>query len=68
MLRVARLFRFILNKKLALDQQAEEALAQIKAKGYAQPYLQPGKVVKAVGIRFSSKHKQVDAGVEEVLR
>ena len=50
-----------------LDQSAEEALAQIKAKGYAQPYLQPGKTVKAVGIRFSSERKQVDAWVEEIL-
>ena len=50
-----------------LDQSAEEALAQIKAKGYVQPYLQPGKTVKAVGIRFSSEHKQVDAWVEETM-
>ena len=51
-----------------LGQSAEEALAQIKAKGYAQPYLQSGKTVKAIGIRFSSERKQVDAWVEETLR
>ena len=50
-----------------LDQSAEEALAQIKAKGYAQPYFQPGKTVKAIGIRFSSERKQVDAWVEETM-
>jgi hypothetical protein len=50
-----------------LDEQAEEALAQIKMKGYAQPYLKQGKEVKAIGIRFSSEQKQLDAWVEEVM-
>jgi hypothetical protein len=50
-----------------LDEQAEEALDQIKAKGYAQPYLKQGKAVKAVGIRFSSEQKQLDTWVEEVM-
>ncbi|MGB3851866.1 MAG: AAA family ATPase [Tunicatimonas sp.] len=50
-----------------LDEEAAEALAQIKAKGYAQPYLNQGKAVKAIGIRFSSEQKQLNAWVEEVM-
>jgi hypothetical protein len=50
-----------------LDERAEVALAQIKEKGYAQPYLAQGKAVKAVGLNFSSELKALDEWQEATL-
>lgn len=50
-----------------LDESAEAALEQIKQNGYAQPYLNEGKPVKALGFNFSSEKKEVDVWVKEEL-
>jgi Predicted AAA-ATPase/PD-(D/E)XK nuclease superfamily len=42
-----------------LDKTADEALAQIHEKGYAQPYLGQGLEIYLVGINFSSQTKKV---------
>ncbi len=44
-----------------LDGSAEEALAQIKDKGYLQPFAQEDKKRIAVGINFSTEKKKVEA-------
>ena len=50
-----------------LDKGAEAALVQIKDRGYAQAYLTLGKVVKAVGLNFSSERKALDEWQEETI-
>ncbi|MGB0523861.1 MAG: AAA family ATPase [Flammeovirgaceae bacterium] len=43
-----------------VNSSAEQAIQQIKEKGYAQPYLGKGKVVIAIGISFNTELKEVD--------
>jgi hypothetical protein len=43
-----------------LDQSAEAALAQIRAKRYHQAFWNLGKPVLGIGINFSSETKNVD--------
>ncbi len=42
-----------------VDMPQETALAQIKAKGYAEQYRAKGKKIMLIGIGFSSKEKNV---------
>ncbi len=46
---------------------ATEALAQIKAKGYAAPYTGSGKTVTAVGAGFSERERTISEWVQERL-
>ena len=53
--------------ELKRDGTADEALAQIREKGYAKPYLADGRPVYLIGLAFDSKTRQlVDAAVEEL--
>lgn len=49
-----------------LDGTADEAIKQIKDKGYAEPYKKDGRTVMLIGINFSSATKGIDGwNVEE---
>ena len=54
--------------ELKVDATAADALAQIRAKGYAEPYRARGLPIIAIGLAFDSKTRQlVDAAVERIL-
>src|SRR5690606_7709810 len=53
--------RYIYALELKLDGTAEEALQQIKDKGYLQPYGADNRQKLAVGIAFSSESREVSA-------
>jgi hypothetical protein len=48
-----------------LDRSAQEALQQIRDKGYAQPYLGQNREVVLVGVNFSSAKKGIEEWREE---
>ena len=48
-----------------MDQPAAVAIAQIKEKGYATPYLNEGKPITLIGINFSRKKRNIVEWVEE---
>ena len=50
-----------------LDNSAKTALEQIKERGYAQPYVGGGKIVRAVGLNFNAKQKALDQWQQEVI-
>ncbi len=53
--------------ELKRDESAAAALAQIREKGYATPYLSDGRPVWAIGLNFDSKTRQLtDAASEPV--
>ena len=53
--------------ELKVDATAADALAQIRAKGYAEPYRARGLPIWAIGLAFDSKTRQlVDADVEKI--
>lgn len=56
---------YILEYKL--DQSAQVALEQIKQKQYYQAYWNVGKPVVGVGVNFSSRSKNIEGWVTEVL-
>jgi hypothetical protein len=51
-----------------LDRTAEEALAQIKTRGYAESHRTGNKPVYLIGLNFSSKTKAVEAVLWEEQR
>lgn len=51
--------------EIKLDHTAAEALQQIEAKGYAEPYMADGRKIVKVGINFSSKERNITEWVEE---
>jgi hypothetical protein len=53
--------RYIYILELKLDGTAEEALQQIKDKGYLQPYVADNRKKLAVGIAFSSEKREASA-------
>ncbi len=54
--------------ELKVDATAADALAQIREKGYAEPYRARGLPIIAIGLAFDSKTRQlVDAAVERIL-
>ena len=53
--------------ELKRDGTAAEALAQIKEKGYATPYLADGRPVYLIGLAFDSKTRQLTDAQEERL-
>ena len=48
-----------------MDQPAKVAIAQIKEKGYAIPYLSNGKPITLIGINFSKKKRNIVEWLEE---
>ena len=53
--------------ELKVDATAADALAQIREKGYAEPYRARGLPIIAIGLAFDSKTRQlVDAAVERI--
>ena len=53
--------------ELKRDESAAAALAQIREKGYAQPYLADGRPVWAIGLSFDSQTRQLVDAKEERL-
>ena len=53
--------------ELKVDEPAAEALVQIKAKGYAEPYRSRGLPIWAVGLGFDSKTRQLTDAASERL-
>ena len=51
--------------ELKRDGSADEALAQIREKGYATPYLADGRPVWAIGLAFDTKTRQLVDAKEE---
>ncbi len=58
---LVRMKEYIYCFEFKLDGSAEEALAQIKDKGYLQPFAQEGKKLIGIGINFSTEKKKVEA-------
>jgi hypothetical protein len=50
-----------------MDQPAKVALAQIKEKGYATPYLNDGKPITLIGINFSREARNIVEWLEEEM-
>jgi hypothetical protein len=50
-----------------MGQSAKVAIAQIKEKGYATPYLNDGKPITLIGINFSKKKRNIVEWLEEEL-
>ena len=50
-----------------MDQPANEAIAQIKEKGYSIPYLNQGKLITLIGINFSRKERNIVEWAEEEI-
>ena len=50
-----------------INQPAKAAIAQIKDKGYAMPYLSGGKPITLIGINFSKKKRNIVEWIEEVM-
>lgn len=48
-----------------LDGTAEEALAQINEKGYAQPFLSDGRPVVKIGVAFGKDSHTIDSWIKE---
>ena len=51
-----------------LDKTTMEAIQQIKQRGYDERHLHKSKIVKLVGVNFSSKEKKVEGWKEEVVK
>ena len=64
---VVHLEQVIYVLEFKLDEPAEVALAQIQEKGYATPYLNQGKTVRAVGLSFNAQQKALDQWLEEEI-
>ena len=50
-----------------MNQSADIAIAQIKEKGYATPYLSDGKPITLIGINFSKEERNIVEWKEELL-
>lgn len=55
-----RLSKYVYCIEFKLDESAEQALAQIKSKGYLQAFAAEGKKLVGIGINFSSQQKKVE--------
>ena len=53
--------------ELKVDKSATEAIAQIKEKGYAEPYRASGKPIHLIGLNFKSENHSLDDAVVETL-
>lgn len=56
---------YIYIMEFKLNGSAEEAISQINAKGYAQPFAKDGRKVIKVGINFSDKTRSIDKWIIE---
>ena len=52
--------KYVYCIEFKLDESAEQALAQIKSKGYLQAFAAEGKKLVGIGINFSSQQKKVE--------
>ena len=53
--------------ELKVDEPVDRAFAQIRAKGYAEPYRAKGKPIWAVALSFDSKTRRLtDAAAERI--
>ena len=50
-----------------MEQAADLAIAQIKEKGYANPYLSDGKPITLIGINFSKAERNIVEWKEETI-
>jgi hypothetical protein len=50
-----------------VDKSAQEALEQIKTKGYAEPYIPQQKAIYLIGLNFNSAERNVSEYVVEQL-
>lgn len=57
--------RFIYILELKVDGTPEEAMAQIKANGYAEPYMLDGRKIIQLGVNYSSKENNIDSWLVE---
>ena len=53
--------------ELKVDGTAQEALAQIKERGYAEPYRALGKPIHLIGLNFKSANHSLSDTVVETL-
>ena len=58
---------FIFEFKVVADAPLGNALAQIKAKNYAQKYVREGWTIYGIGVEFSKAQRQVVALEAQVL-
>ena len=58
---------WILIFELKVDKSAQEALEQIKTKGYAEPYMSEQKAIYLIGLNFNSTERNVNEYVVEQL-
>ena len=57
--------RFIYVMEFKLDGTAEEAMAQINEKGYAQPFEKDSRQLFKIGVNFSSKTRNIEKWIVE---
>lgn len=57
--------RYVYVMEFKLDGTAEEALQQIRDKGYAQPFARDGRTVFCVGVNFSSETRGIERWIVE---
>ena len=57
--------RFIYVMEFKLDGTAEEAMAQINEKGYAQPFEKDGRQLFKIGVNFSNKTRNIEKWIVE---
>lgn len=68
-----RIDSIIVNKdhiyifEFKMDQAADLAIAQIKEKGYATPYLSDGKPITLIGINFSKEKRNIIEWKEDII-
>ena len=51
--------------EVKLDKSAQEAMDQIREKGYAERYRASGKRITLLGLNFSSKRREIDGFLAE---
>ena len=59
---------WILIFELKMDKSAQEALDQIKERGYAEQYMPQKKSIYLIGVNFNSTEHNVDAYLVDRLR
>jgi Predicted AAA-ATPase/PD-(D/E)XK nuclease superfamily len=65
---IVQLKDYVYAFEFKLDGSAEEALAQIKSKGYLQPYFHQNKTCIGIGLNFSKELKKVEKIVWEEIK
>lgn len=58
---------YVFAFEFKLDGSAEKALAQVKEKGYLQPYFHQGRTCIGIGLNFSKEDKKVESLLWEVI-